>query len=61
METMETIISIRPIIAVLIATVASLLIMVTPKKPNSEGDLVGFRRSGYFPDRPFDDPAGPGR
>jgi multicomponent Na+:H+ antiporter subunit D len=34
METMETIISIRPIIAVLIATVASLLIMVTPKKPN---------------------------
>jgi multicomponent Na+:H+ antiporter subunit D len=34
METMETIISIRPLIAVLLATVASLLIMVTPKKPN---------------------------
>ncbi len=31
---METIISIRPIIAILIATVASLLIMFTPKKPN---------------------------
>ncbi|MBA4392448.1 MAG: cation:proton antiporter, partial [Desulfobacca sp.] len=34
METMETIISIRPVIAVLIATIASLLIMFTPKKPN---------------------------
>jgi multicomponent Na+:H+ antiporter subunit D len=34
METMETIISIRPVIAVLFATVASLLIMATPKKPN---------------------------
>jgi len=31
---METIISIRPILAVLIASVASLLIMFTPKKPN---------------------------
>jgi multicomponent Na+:H+ antiporter subunit D len=31
---METIISIRPIIAVLIASVASLLIMATPKRPN---------------------------
>lgn len=31
---METIISIRPVIAVLIATVASLLIMFTPKRPN---------------------------
>ncbi len=31
---METIISIRPVLAVLIASVASLLIMFTPKKPN---------------------------
>lgn len=34
METMETIISIRPVVAVLIASLASLLIMFTPKKPN---------------------------
>ena len=31
---METIISIRPVIAVLIASIASLLIMFTPKRPN---------------------------
>jgi multicomponent Na+:H+ antiporter subunit D len=34
METVETIISIRPVIAVLIAALASLLIMFTPKRPN---------------------------
>ncbi len=34
METVETIISIRPLIAILIATVASLLVMCTQKKPN---------------------------
>jgi multicomponent Na+:H+ antiporter subunit D len=34
METVETIISAKPLIAVLIAAAASLLIMLTPKKPN---------------------------
>jgi multicomponent Na+:H+ antiporter subunit D len=34
METMETIISLRPVIAVLFATIASFLIMFTPRKPN---------------------------
>jgi len=34
METVETIISIRPLLAVLIASTASLLIMFSAKKPN---------------------------